>query len=168
MSHHVAAWGGLKTLIVGGINDEFKLPLVPPLYDWLLTREVTVGVVQGEEVPYPTYRLALLYNAHDEEGFEVKARGKIDKTMYGEAGVYQLALAMREKYCPTKLEMGPGTVERVRRALRDASARAGHPGSVESPEGRDLLPGGDGPPAPGAATEPEGSGADSRSLPSRG
>lgn len=79
------AWGADAPIIVG--DDEIPLPKLPEYYSWLVTRELT-----GE---HPTYRVALLYfGPYDSsDGFEFceVRSGLIDKTMYGEAGVRELA-----------------------------------------------------------------------------
>lgn len=113
---YVKAWGGNKTIIVGGINDDFRLPVLLNTWDWLLMRDVTMGTVNGEPMAYPTYYLALMRDG--EQGFETVAHGKIDKTMYGEAGVQELARTMKERHCPDKHKSpGVSTVESVRNAL---------------------------------------------------
>lgn len=77
-------WGAATPIIVG--DDEIQLPLLPDYHGWLVTRELT-----GE---HPTYRVALLYvGPFDSDGTEFREvrSGFIDKTMYGEAGVRELA-----------------------------------------------------------------------------
>lgn len=103
----IKAWDGNKAMICNGVNDvQIKLPRLPRGFGWLLTRELT-----GE---HPTYRLALLQSPVI---FAVLARGKIDKQMYGEAGVQQLARAFMERLGIN--EPPPGeTVERPRRPRR--------------------------------------------------
>ena len=85
------AWGSNKTTIVGGVNDFIALPEPPGDCEWLLTRTLT-----GE---HPTYRLALLWRELFDDGPHVCLRhGLIDKKMYGEAGVRQLAEVFKEWY----------------------------------------------------------------------
>ncbi|ACH62073.1 hypothetical protein MYRNA_65 [Mycobacterium phage Myrna] len=88
----VKAWGGNKQWIVGGINDSFPLPEPPGDCEWMLTRELT-----GE---HPTYRLAMTTNDYAFGGttLTVLRHGLIDKKMYGEAGVRQLAEQFKEWY----------------------------------------------------------------------
>lgn len=94
------AWGANRPVIVGGVRDEFKLPLLPPSYTWSLTRMVTTGVVKEQMVHYPTYLLKLIRIL--DQGHEVVRQGKIDKSMYGEAGVVELARDIRERHCPAR------------------------------------------------------------------
>lgn len=78
------AWGASSPIIVG--DEDIQLPHLPEYYSWLVTRELT-----GE---HPTYRVALLYfGPYDSDDFEFREvrHGLIDKTMYGEAGVRELA-----------------------------------------------------------------------------
>lgn len=89
----IAAWGWNAPMIVGGTGDEKminQLPKLPPGYGWMVTRELT-----GE---HPTYMVML----HNQQliplaPWELIAKGKIDKKMYGEAGVVELARRMKEK-----------------------------------------------------------------------
>lgn len=83
MARWDAAWGAGTALIAG--DDELGLPELPDGYGWLVTRELT-----GE---YPTYRVALLNVSHIDTGGDVELvrHGRIDKTLYGESGVRELA-----------------------------------------------------------------------------
>lgn len=77
-------WGFATPIIVG--DDEIELPSLPDCYSRLVTREMT-----GD---HPTYRVALLYLGSLPSGgieFREVRHGFIDKTMYGEAGVRELA-----------------------------------------------------------------------------
>lgn len=78
-----AAWGHNAPLIVN--DDEIAMPALPEGYEWLVTRELT-GT-------HPTYRVALTHVRYEFGGeyFRVAQRGQIDKAMYGEAGVRELA-----------------------------------------------------------------------------
>ncbi|SKQ89108.1 Uncharacterised protein [Mycobacteroides abscessus subsp. abscessus] len=82
------AWGADAPIIVG--DEEIPLPKLPEYYSWLITRELT----RDRTGAHPTYRVALLYyGPYDTADFdfcEVRS-GLIDKTMYGEAGVRELA-----------------------------------------------------------------------------
>lgn len=77
------AWGHNAALIVN--DDEIAMPTLPDGYEWLVTRELT-GT-------HPTYRVALTHVRYEFGGeyFRVAQRGHIDKAMYGEAGVRELA-----------------------------------------------------------------------------
>jgi hypothetical protein len=95
---------------------EIPLPDLPLLFSWSLTRDITPS--QGKH--FPTYVLALIYDTtsclaadHDLE-YRVVTHGKIDKTMYGEAAVYRLAIAMKEKYVrPHERAAGAAEEERA-------------------------------------------------------
>lgn len=84
----LAAWGNVA-LVVN--EDEIAMPDLPEGYEWMVTREVT-GT-------HPTYRVALTHCNYQYGGehFRVAQRGLIDKTMYGEAGVRELAQRLLEK-----------------------------------------------------------------------
>lgn len=76
-------WGN-AALIVDG--RDITLPPLPDHYGWLLTRQVTSG--------HRTYHLALHYigdRGGDGNQFRVVRSGLIDKDLYGESGVRELA-----------------------------------------------------------------------------
>lgn len=87
----VQAWGYNAPEIVSNPWVD-NLPEVPPYHDWMVTRDVT----ESRDEAFPTYILALVRQKG--EDFGVLDRAKIDKRMYGEAGVLQRARAMAEEW----------------------------------------------------------------------
>lgn len=77
------AWGDNLALVVN--DDEIHMPDLPEDHEWMVTRELT-----GD---HPTYRVALMYvdYSHGGERVWVLRHGHIDKVLYGEAGVRELA-----------------------------------------------------------------------------
>lgn len=97
---YVKAWGSNLPVIVGGTGEEHmvtRLPALPADHIWLWQREVTPG---KDDAVSPTYRLLLIHNQPVEDGINSVAlgQGRIDKGMYGEAGVYELARNLKEKH----------------------------------------------------------------------
>jgi len=124
------AWGD-KTVIVG--DDEIELPSLPKSYEWLISREMN-----GE---YPYYLVRLVYSEGSD--FKVLEHGRIDKALYGEKGVKELAAKFADKW---KKRVGE-----VHEALKSLSAKGfmvdngdgtftptplGHLVSKAMPEGR--------------------------------
>lgn len=83
------AWDHNAALIVN--EDEIAMPALPEGYEWLVTRELT-GT-------HPTYRVALTHVRYEFGGeyFRVAQHGHIDKAMYGEAGVRELAQQLLDR-----------------------------------------------------------------------
>lgn len=79
----IAAWGYNAAMIVA--EDEIQLPALPERYGWLITRELN-----GE---HPFYEVMLLDVSMVNTGCnpEVRRKGRIDKGLYGEDGVRELA-----------------------------------------------------------------------------
>lgn len=130
----VKAWGWNAPIIVGD-NDGFpRMPALPEGCGWLITRETTPGR-DGEL--FPTYLLTLWqgFDEADEAKQKTLTRGKIDKTMYGEAGVLEKARLMKEKYCAGRPDRSPETEGSRRRSPQGGRAAAGEGGPDQDDDG---------------------------------